>query len=254
MDCQFGLTVPYIGGIAILGMLALLSVFYLLRGRVEIEGGRSGATLTRFNFVERFAHWLTAVSFLALGLTGLNLTFGRSVLLPMIGPETFASLTQTGKFVHNYGSFAFTTGVVLMLLIWIKDNIPHPRDLLWLLKGGGMLGLHVAAARFNAGQKIIFWVVILGGAGLAYTGYNMMFPFAFADIAGMQQFTILHALIGVVMVAVIIAHIYIGTLGMEGAFEAMGSGEVDLNWAKSHHSIWAERQLAKMDKLHAPAE
>jgi formate dehydrogenase subunit gamma len=241
-------TVPYIGGIAILGVLALLTMFYLLRGRIKIEHGRSGATITRFNFVERFAHWLTAVSFLALGLTGLNLTFGKSLLLPIIGPEAFASLTQTGKFVHNYGSFAFTAGLVLMFLVWVKDNIPHPRDLLWLLKGGGMLGLHVDAARFNAGQKIIFWVVILGGGGLAFTGYNMMFPFSFGDIADMQWFTIVHALIGVVMLAVIIAHIYIGSLGMEGAFEAMGKGEVDLNWAKSHHSIWVERQTAKLGK------
>ena len=247
-------TVPYIGGIAILGMLALLTLFFVLRGRIRIEGGRSGATLTRFNFVERFAHWLTALSFLALGLTGLNLTFGKSVLLPIIGPEAFASLTHLGKLVHNYGSFAFTAGLVLMFLVWIKDNLPHPRDILWLLKGGGMLGLHVDAARFNAGQKIIFWVVILGGGGLAYTGYNMMFPFAFADISGMQQFTILHALIGLVMLAVIMAHIYIGTLGMEGAFEAMGKGDVDLNWAKSHHSIWAKRQLDRMHKSPAPAE
>jgi formate dehydrogenase subunit gamma len=244
------LTVPYYGGIAILGMLALLTLFYIVRGRIRMEGGRSGVTITRFKFIERFGHWLTAVSFIALGLTGLNLTFGRSILMPLIGPNAFASLTQFGKLVHNYGSFAFALG--LLFLMWIKDNIPHPRDILWLLKGGGMFGLHVDAARFNAGQKIIFWVVILGGAALSATGYLMMF--GAGGIADMQYYNIVHALIGAIMVAVIIAHIYIGSLGMEGAFEAMGSGEVDLNWARSHHSIWAERQLAQSSKKIAPAE
>lgn len=241
-------TLPRVGAIAILGTLAALIVFYLVRGSVKIEGGRSGQVMTRFNFIERFAHWLTAASFLALGLTGLNITFGKSLLLPLLGPNAFASMTQLGKFVHNYGSFAFTLGLVLMLVLWIKDNIPHPRDLLWLLKGGGILGLHVDARRFNGGQKVIFWAVVLGGAGLAYTGYNLMFPFAFADVAGMQWLTILHGLIGVVLLAVILAHIYIGTVGMEGAFEAMGTGQVDLNWAKSHHSMWVDQQQSKAAK------
>jgi formate dehydrogenase subunit gamma len=241
-------TLPRVGMIAILGVLAALLVFYLFRGSVKIEGGRSGQTITRFKFIERFGHWLTAVSFLALGLTGLNLTFGKSLLLPLIGANAFSSLTQFGKHVHNYGSFAFTLGLVLLFLMWIKDNIPHPRDLVWFAKGGGILGFHVDAARFNGGQKVIFWAVILGGSGLAFTGYNMMFPFAYADIAGMQSLTILHGLIGVVLVAVIIAHAYIGTVGMEGAFEAMGTGEVDLNWAKSHHSLWVDQQQTKAAK------
>ena len=247
-------TVPRVGGIAIVGMLALLALFFFVRGRIEIEGGRSGTTLTRFNAVERFGHWLTAMSFLALGLTGLNVTFGRWLLMPLIGADAFASLTHLGKLVHNYGSFSFTLGLILIFLMWIKDNIPHPRDILWLLKGGGMFGAHVEAARFNAGQKIIFWVVVLGGTALAFTGYNMMFPFVLTDLAGLQTFTIMHGLIGGIMVAVIIAHIYIGTVGMEGAFEAMETGEVDLNWAREHHSIWVERQLGKSSTSPAPAE
>ena len=210
--------------------------------------------IVRFHFVERFAHWLTAVSFLALGLTGLNLVFGRSLLLPLLGPDAFSALTQLGKHVHQYGSFAFTLGLLLMLVVWIKDNIPHPRDILWLLKGGGMFGLHVDAARFNAGQKVIFWIVILGGAALAYTGYSMMSLIGGATLADMQNFTFWHGMIGAIMLAVIVAHIYIGTLGMEGAFEAMGRGTVDWNWAKSHHSIWAKREQDKLGKPIVPAE
>ena len=247
-------SVFYTGGFTILGMAILLSLFYAIRGTVRIEGGRAGTTITRFGFFERFVHWLTASSFIALGLTGLNLTFGKSLLLPVIGGDAFAALSGFGKLVHNYGSFAFTLGVVAMLLIWIKDNIPHPRDIVWLLKGGGMLGLHVDAARFNAGQKIIFWAVVIGGAGLAFTGYNMMFPFVLTDLVGMQQYAIWHGLIAVVMIAVIIAHIYIGTLGMEGAFEAMGTGQVDTNWAKEHHAIWVAREAAKSGRAPGPAE
>ena len=242
-------TLPLVGGVAILGITALVLAFFLLRGTVPMEGGRSGRTITRFNFVERFAHWLTAVSFLALGLSGLNLTFGRTLLLPLIGPDAFAGLTRVGMYVHIYGSFAFTAGLVLMFLVWIKDNVPHPRDLVWFAKGGGLFGTHVDAARFNGGQKVIFWAVLLGGCGLAYTGYTMMF--GAADLAGLQSVTILHGLIGLVLIAVIVAHIYIGTLGMEGAFEAMGTGEVDENWARAHHSLWVE---SKHGKAPAPAE
>jgi formate dehydrogenase subunit gamma len=254
-------TVPMVGMIAVLGMLALVILFYFVRGRVRVEGGFSGQTVTRFAFVDRFAHWLTAVSFIALGLTGLNMTFGKRIVLPIIGPEAFTSLSQLGKFVHNYVSFAFLLGVLLMLVLWVKDNFPHPRDIVWLVKGGGIIGnWHAPAGRFNLGQKLIFWVVVLGGLALAVTGYVLMFPFTFADVGGLQLSAVLHGLIGLVMIGVIIAHIYIGTLGMEGAFSAMGSGKVDVNWAKSHHSVWAEKVLAegaprgKGEKAPAPAE
>ncbi len=239
-------TLPRVGMLSIFGMLTLLTLFLLIRGRIRISNGFSGTMIERFGGVERFAHWLTAISFLVLGLTGLNLTFGKSLLLPLIGPEAFTALTQLGKFVHNYVSFAFALGLVLMFVLWVKDNIPHPRDLLWIVQGGGLFGkFHPAAARFNFGQKLIFWSVILGGAGLSVTGYVMMFPFRFTDIGGMQFASVVHGLLGVVLVAIIIAHIYIGSVGMEGAFGAMGTGQVDLNWAKDHHSIWVERVTAK---------
>lgn len=245
---------PLIAGIAILGMTLLVAVFYLVRGTIPIAGGRTGRLIERFSFLDRFGHWLTAVSFIALGLTGLNLSFGRALLRPIIGAHAFASLTHYGKVVHNYGSFAFVTGLALIFLMWVWHNIPHPRDIQWLANGGGLVGKHVEAGRFNAGQKLIFWAVILGGGGLAFTGYNMMFPFQFTDLAGLQTFTIVHALIAFVLTAVIIAHIYIGSLGMEGAFEAMGTGQVDENWAKEHHSLWVEEMKAKRGQAPQPAE
>ncbi len=239
-------TLPKVALYSIGGALAALILFFLVRGRLRLASGFSGITVLRFNALERFAHWLASVSFILLGLTGLNVAFGKRLILPWIGPEAFTALAQAGKMIHNYISFAFALGVLLMFLFWIKDNIPHPRDLVWLFKGGGVFGGHVAATRFNAGQKLIFWTVVLGGIGLSVTGYIMMFPFVWTDIAGMQLATIVHGLLGVVMVAVILVHIYIGTLGMEGAFPAMATGQVDLNWAREHHDLWAE-QFADLD-------
>lgn len=249
-------TLPFVGGVVILGMLGLLAVFYFVRGRIPVDGGLTGRTMMRFASFDRFVHWLTAVTFILLALSGLNLTFGRSLILPLIGPEAFTALAQAGKFIHNYGSFAFVLGIALMFLLWIKDNIPGGSDIGWLLKGGGLVGKdHPPAGRFNAGQKVIFWVVVIGGTALAVTGYSLMFPFAFTDIAGMQEANVLHALIALVMVAVILAHIYIGSIGMEGAFDAMGKGEVDVNWAKQHHALWVEKEMTGKEKGSAvPAE
>ena len=244
-------TLPWIGGIAILGMLAVLVLFYLIRGMVRIEGGRSGRTIVRFNAFERLVHWMTATCFVILALTGLNITFGKQLLLPYIGPEAFTIWSQWGKYAHNYLSFPFTLGVVLIFLMWIAWNFPSKVDVEWIKQGGGMVGhRHPPAGRFNAGQKMIYWIVVLGGGAVAASGYLLMFPFYATDIAGMQIAQIVHGVVAVLFVAAMLAHIYIGTIGMEGAFEAMGTGTVDVNWAKEHHRLWLE-QSAK-DAADAP--
>jgi formate dehydrogenase subunit gamma len=239
-------TLKWIGGVAIGGMLAVLVLFYLIRGKVRVEAGLSGRTIERFNGFERFAHWLTASTFIILGITGLNISFGRELLLPLMGPEAFAAWSQWGKIAHNYLSFPFTLGVLLMLVIWIKDNIPNGDDVKWFAAGGGLIGHgHPPARKFNGGQKVIFWLVVLGGGAIAVTGFVMMFPFQFVTtMEGMQLATQLHGVIALLMIAIILAHIYIGSVGMEGAFAAMGSGKVDLNWAKEHHSLWVEEVMS----------
>lgn len=239
-------TLRWIGGIAILGMLAALILFYLARGMVRIEGGRSGRTVVRFNAFERTVHWMTASCFIVLALSGLNITFGRPLLLPLIGLEAFSDWSQWAKYAHNYLSFPFTIGVVIIFLMWIGGNIPNKVDVDWIRRGGGLLGDdHPPAYRFNAGQKFMYWVVVLGGSAVAVTGYLLMFPFYAAGIEGMQIASIVHSVVAVLFVAAMIAHIYIGTIGMEGAFEAMGSGTVDVNWAKEHHSLWLAQQKAR---------
>ncbi|HEY4407579.1 MAG TPA: formate dehydrogenase subunit gamma [Xanthobacteraceae bacterium] len=236
---------PRIGATAIVGMLVLLVLFYLYRGMVRLEAGRSGRKLVRFNVFERFVHWMTATCFIALALSGLNITFGKYLLPPLIGAETFASWSQWAKYAHNYLSFPFTLGVIAILLMWIAWNIPDKVDIEWLREGGGMIGnKHPPAWRFNAGQKIIYWIVVIGGTAIAATGYLLMFPFYATGIAGMQWAQMVHGTVAVLFVAVMIAHAYIGTIGMEGAFEGMWDGTVDINWAKQHHSLWLEEETA----------
>jgi formate dehydrogenase subunit gamma len=239
-------TLRWVGGIAILGMLAALVIFYLTRGMVKLEGGRSGRTVVRFNAFERLVHWMTASCFIVLAITGLNITFGRPLLLPLIGLEAFSDWSQWGKYAHNYLSFPFTIGVVLIFLMWIAGNIPNRADVEWIKRGGGIVGNdHPPALRFNAGQKLIYWIVVIGGGAVAISGYLLMFPFYASGIEGMQVAQVVHSIVAVLFVAAMLGHIYIGTIGMEGAFEAMGSGTVDVNWAKEHHSLWLEQEKAR---------
>jgi formate dehydrogenase subunit gamma len=240
-------TLPIIGGVAIIGMVALLAIFLMVRGRIRVDHGFSGAKILRFAGFERFIHWLTASCFIVLALSGLNISFGRMLILPLFGPDVFATMSAYAKLAHNYLAFPFMLGLVIMFLIWIKDNIPGKLDLQWIRQGGGILanGKHPPAKRFNAGQKGIFWIVIIGGALMAVSGWFLLFPYVPGDVTTLQFWTVIHAVIAMLFIAVMLAHIYIGSVGMEGAFDAMGTGEVDLNWAKEHHALWVEEEQAK---------
>jgi formate dehydrogenase subunit gamma len=236
-------TLRWIGGVAILGMVAVLTIFYLIRGMVRLERGRSGRTIVRFNSFERFVHWLTATCFILLAISGLNITFGRPLLLPLIGHDAFSEWSQWAKYAHNYLSFPFTIGVVLIFLMWLGGNIPNRTDIDWIKRGGGIVGHdHPPAYRFNAGQKGVYWIVVIGGGLVSATGYVLLFPFYLSGIEGMQLAQVVHSVVAMLFLAVMLAHIYIGTIGMEGAFEAMGSGTVDVNWAEEHHKLWLEEQ------------
>jgi formate dehydrogenase subunit gamma len=252
------------GGWLLAGVLVVLVGFRLLRGQVKIDSGVSGRTVERFNALERATHWLTASSFIVLGLTGLNVLYGKYVLMPVIGQGAFASLTYYGKISHNYIGFAFMVGIAMMFVMWVRDNLFDRTDINWIARGGGFLfkGDHPPAKRFNFGQKCIFWSVVLGGLTLSLSGLALLFPYeitpwggTFAalnifglglptDLTALQetQISVLwHSVTALGMIAIIVAHIYIGTpLGMEGAIDAVASGQVDVNWVKEHHSLWAE--------------
>ncbi len=258
----------------LLGFVVLLALFYLVRGRIKIEAGRAGTTILRFKFIERFAHWLLAGSFILLSLTGLITLFGRKGLIPLVGHETYSTLAMASKWIHNNVSWAFILALVMVFVLWVVHNLPSRHDLNWFLKGGGIFGKgHPPAKKFNGGQKLIFWSVIILGGSIAVSGLALLFPFEFNIFAAtfdkmraigitelpiygalpetltphgeMQHAQIWHAIVSFVLMGIIIAHIYIGSVGMEGAYDAMGSGEVDLNWAKEHHSLWVEEEQAR---------
>jgi len=262
------------GGMGLFAILALLFLFYLYRGRIEIEHGRAGTLIERFNAIERFGHWLLAVSFILLALTGLNMLYGRDLLIPLIGKAAFADLAIAGKWVHNNVAWAFMAGLVLVFVMWVWHNLPSLTDLRWIAEGGGLFvkGKHPPARKFNAGQKLIFWAVIILGASISASGLSLLFPYTlpmFAEtfrvlndlgaasvwgtalpteltqIEEMQYAQLWHTIVAFAMIVVILAHIYIGSAGMEGAFDAMGTGMVDRNWAEEHHSLWVEDMEAR---------
>ena len=262
------------GGYLLLGTVGLLFLFYLIRGRIRIEGEKTGRTITRFSAIERFAHWLLAGSFILLGLTGLLSLAGRKFLIPAFGHEAFSTMAVASKWIHNNVSWAFMVGLVMVFAFWVIHNLPNRTDLVWFARGGGIIGHgHPPAKKFNAGQKLIFWSVIVLGASISVSGLSLLFPFelpmfsvtfeklnAFGipqalgfgvldtDLAPheeMQFAQLWHAIVSFVLMAIIIAHIYIGTIGMEGAFEAMGTGEVEEQWAREHHSLWVEEVKAR---------
>ncbi|WP_386630011.1 formate dehydrogenase subunit gamma [Sulfitobacter geojensis] len=270
------------GAYLLIGTLVLLAVFYLIRGRIKIDGEKTGRTLLRFKMIERFGHWLLAGSFLLLGLTGLISLFGRKVLIPAFGHEAFAFLAVGSKWVHNNVSWAFMLGLVMIFIMWVIHNLPDRTDINWLLKGGGIFSKgHPPAKKFNAGQKLIFWSVIVLGTSISVSGLALLFPFeinmfaaTFAKlnafgISGalglgelretlapheeMQYAQLWHAIVSFVLMAIIFAHIYIGTVGMEGAADAMTSGEVEEQWAREHHSIWADEVTAQDETQRANA-
>lgn len=240
------------GTIALAGMIALLTAFFMIRGRIRIESGRSGQLIQRFKLYEVIGHWMAAVSFLLLALTGLNILYGRQVLLPVLGTEAFAGATLAGKYIHNYLGFVFMASLLYLFVIWVRHNIWDRYDFNWILKGGGLLTKHShpPADKFNFGQKTVFWMVILLGLGLSVSGLSLMMPFWFdfnASIERMQTIQLVHSGLGVGLFVLMLAHIYIGSIGMESAFDAMKTGWVDLNWAKEHHSAWVERYLKRED-------
>ncbi len=268
---------PQYSAYALATILVLLVLFFAVRGRIKIDHGPAGTHIQRFKLIERIGHWLTAVSFVLLGLTGLIMLFGKSFFIPEIGHEAYSAIAWVGKHIHHYFSFAFMVGLVLIFVMWVRHNIPDMTDIKWAAQGGGVLikGLHPPAKKFNGGQKVIFWATILGGVSLSLSGLSLMFPgdlpalfsktFALLNMIGFslptdlsmiqeQQLSQLwHAIVALVMIVIIIAHIYIGSIGMQGAFDAMGTGHVDLNWAKEHHSLWVE-EVQNEQAGKAPAE
>ena len=265
------------GGYLLLGTIGALVLFFLLRGRVMIDGEKTGRRIERFKNFERFGHWLLAGSFILLGITGLISLMGRKFLIPMFGLEPYAWIAGYSKWVHNNVSWAFIIALVMIFVMWVVHNLPDRTDIKWLAKGGGLFGGgHPPAKKFNAGQKLIFWSTIVLGGSIAVSGVSLLFPFelplfakTFAmlnstglpEMVGfgvlpealtpheeMQYAQLWHSIVSFVLMSIIVAHIYIGSVGMEGAYDAMGTGMVEEQWAKEHHSLWVEEVQQRESK------
>lgn len=232
--------VTVLGGIMVVGMLLALAAYHLKTGGAKLEH-RTGRKILRWAVSDRVLHWYTAVLFIILAITGLSLLWGRHVLIPVLGKEGFAAWANIAKPVHDYLSLAFTAGLVVMLLKWFHHNIPASYDREWIRQAGGYFGSgHPPAGFANAGEKMYYWVLVVGGTALVISGFYLLFPNLGFERAAMQNANIIHGASALVLCTAVIAHIYLGTLGSEGALEGMISGEVDEGWARQHHNVWLD--------------
>lgn len=235
--------IPY-GGALVLIVLGALALFYWRVGSIKLHGQPTGRMIERFTPFERAAHWANAIAFSILAISGLVMAFGKFFLLPVIGSALFGWLTYLLKNAHNFAGPVFAVSLLIVIVTFVRDNLPAKGDLNWLLKGGGMLsGNEIKSGRFNAGEKVIFWggVLVLGlivvASGLVM---DKLVPGLLYERGTMQLAHMVHSVSNLLMVAMFMGHIYLGTIGTEGAFQGMKTGYVDETWAREHHGLWLD--------------
>ena len=233
--------IPY-GGSLILIALGALALFYFGKGTIALHGTETGRKIERFTPFERSAHWANAIAFVILAVSGIVMAFGKFFLLPIMGSSLFGWLTYALKNAHNFAGPLFAVSLLIVIVTFVKDNLPAKEDITWLRKGGGLFGgQEVASHRFNAGEKVLFWAgvfvsgLIVVGSGLVL---DKLIPSLVYDRSMMQISHMVHAAAAILMMALFLGHIYMGTLGMAGAYSAMRTGYVDETWAKEHHELW----------------
>jgi formate dehydrogenase subunit gamma len=231
-----------IGGWLFAAVLAVIAVFYWFKGPVKTHAPLTGRLIRRFTPFERYIHWVMAITFCILGATGLIILLGKYVLLPVVGYTLFAWLTSLSKNLHNFVGPVFALSLVVFILAYIKDNVPRGHDPRWFKSAGGMFGgEHVPSGKFNAGEKGWFWVgVVVLSVVVSVTGLILNFPNFDQVRAVMIQANIIHAIAALAVMILSLGHIYMGTIGVDGAYQSMRYGYVDETWAKEHHQLWYE--------------
>ncbi|HEY6510985.1 MAG TPA: formate dehydrogenase subunit gamma [Burkholderiaceae bacterium] len=237
------LIVPYGGALLAIVVLAI-ALFYWRKGAMGHGDNASDRRIERFTPFERAAHWTNATAFVVLAISGIVMAFGKYFLLPVFGSTLFGWLSYALKTAHNFAGPLFAVSVVIVFFTFLKDNFPRPEDTTWLKKGGGLLsGQEVPSHRFNAGEKVIFWLGVFG-LGVIVVGSGLVLDKLIPGLqylrGDMQIAHIIHAAAAVLMMCLFLGHIYLGTIGMKGAFRAMRDGYVDEDWAHEHHALWAE--------------
>lgn len=239
----------------IAGMAGLILLFHLFGGRNKLDKRElSGRKIKRWSWLERLVHWVTAISFIILAITGISMLIGKTALIPILGKAGFAAWAGMAISIHNYIGPLFSVGIALMIIMWIWHNIPTGVDMKWLAAGGGLFKKnHPSAGRMNAGEKIWFWLLATVGVAVCITGLILVAPilgfqlpaFIEAGRETMQQAGLIHAALAIGWTAIALGHIYIGTAGTEGAFEGMSTGYVSEEWAHQHHDLWAAKMVEK---------
>lgn len=235
--------VPY-GGSLLLIVVVALALYYVGRGPLGHSSNTGARRIERFTALERAAHWVNAAAFVLLALSGIVIAWGKFFLLPVLGAALFGWLTIALKTLHNFVGPLFVVSLVIVFVTFVKDNFPHAGDGAWLKKAGGLFGgQEPPSHRFNAGEKLVFWVgVFVLGALVAVSGLvlDQLIP-AVAPVRGnMQIANMVHAAAAVLMMCLFLGHIYLGTIGTKGAYRAMRGGYVDEEWAREHHALWAD--------------
>jgi formate dehydrogenase subunit gamma len=238
--------VTFYGGIVLLVVPVLFLLFFLVKGPVKLHSPLSGRLVERFNSAERVTHWTMAISFVALALTGLIILFGKFLLLPIIGAPAFSWVTAIGKNVHNFVGPLFIFSLVMMFVLYVKDNFMSAQDFKWLATFGGMFGgKPIPAGRFNAGEKVWFWLsIVLLGSIAGISGVIMLFPNWEIGRTLMAEANLFHAVVAMTFMAASLGHIYLGTIGTEGAAQGMLTGYSDEAWAREHHGLWLDEVKA----------
>ena len=235
-----------IGAMAIGGTLAVLVVFYLLVGQKKLDAPRSGKVIERWKRFDRANHWTVAVLFIVLAISGLSILYGKFFLKDLLGDSLWAGYMNASKIAHNYLGPLFVLGLLVMIVRWIKHNFFNRADLIWFLKGGGIIGnAHPSAGYMNGGEKVWFWLLTFMGIAVSVSGLIMDFPNFGQFRETMQISNLVHAAASLVLIVGAFGHIYIGTIGTEGALEGMKTGYVDETWAKQHHDLWYEEVKQK---------
>ena len=230
-------------GALLLAVPLLIAVFYLGIGPARVEERETGRRIVRFDRWQRLVHWATAISFLTLAITGLIIMFGKVIFLPWMGHEAFAWLAIISKVLHNFVGPLFIICSVIMFFTFVRDNIFHRWDWRWIKRLGGLVShRHIPAGYFNAGEKLWFWLgVVLLGLVMSVTGLILDFVVVGQTRYVLQMANYFHVAGATLYIVAAMGHIYLGTIGTPGAYEAMRHGTVDEAWARTHHEIWYEQ-------------
>ena len=227
-------------GWALVAMLLATAAFYFWRGTIPLHEPPSGRSIRRFTNWQMAIHWTTATAFVILAISGLIIAFGKNLLLPLIGYTLFSWLTILAKNLHNFIGPLFIVCIVLLFFTFVRDNFWHGYDFTWIRRFGGLFGgAETPSGKFNAGEKAWFWGgLLVCGAIVGATGLILDFPNFDQTRGTMQVASIVHLAVASLFMLAAIGHIYMGTLGMAGAYDAMSRGYVDETWAKEHHLYW----------------